>query len=47
MKSQRGRSSIFKYLKVPKHEKFVARIFTQIGPVWIGELETRPKTSKM
>jgi hypothetical protein len=24
----------------------VAGIFTQIGPVWIGELETRPKTVK-
>jgi hypothetical protein len=34
-------------LKEPKHEKFVARIFTQIfRPVWIGELETKPKTSK-
>ncbi len=30
-------------LKGPKHEKFVAGIFTQIRPVWIGigELETR------
>ncbi len=27
-------------------EKFVAGIFTQIRPVWIGELENRPKTSK-
>jgi hypothetical protein len=27
-------------LKRPKHEKFVAGIFTQIRPVWIGELET-------
>jgi hypothetical protein len=25
---------------------FLARIFTQIRPVWIGELETKPKTSK-
>ncbi len=33
-------------LKGPKHEKFVARIFTKIRPVWIGELETKPKTSK-
>jgi hypothetical protein len=32
--------------KGPKHEKFVAKIFTQIRPVWIGELETKPKTSK-
>jgi hypothetical protein len=33
-------------LKGPKHEKFVVGIFTQIRPVCIGELETRPKTSK-
>jgi len=33
-------------LKGPKHEKFVAKICTQIRPVWIGELETKPKTSK-
>ncbi len=33
-------------LKGPKHEKFVAWIFPQIIPVWIGELETRRKTSK-
>ncbi len=33
-------------LKGPKHEKFVAGIFTQIIPVWISELETRPKISK-
>ncbi len=32
-------------LKWPKREKFVAGIFTQIRPVWIGELEIRPKTS--
>ncbi len=32
-------------LKRPKHEKsFVAGMFTQIGPVRIGELEIRPKT---
>jgi hypothetical protein len=31
-------------LKGPKHEKFVAGIFTQIRPV--DELETRSKTSK-
>ncbi len=29
-----------------KGPKFVAEIFTQIRPVWIGELETRSKTSK-
>ncbi len=33
-------------LKGPEHEKFVAAIYTQISPVWIGELETRQKTSK-
>ncbi len=33
-------------LKGPKHKKFVTGIFTQIRPVWISELETRPKTSK-
>ncbi len=33
-------------LKGHKHEKFVAGIFTQIRPVWTGENETRPKTSK-
>ncbi len=30
-------------LKGPKHEKFVAGIFTQTRPVWIGKLETRSK----
>jgi hypothetical protein len=29
-----------------KREIFVAGIFTQIRPVWIGQLETKPKTSK-
>ncbi len=33
-------------LKGFMHEKFLAGIFTQIRPVWIGELETRPKTLK-
>ncbi len=33
-------------LKGPKHEKLVAGIFTQIRPVWMGESESRPKTSK-
>jgi hypothetical protein len=28
-----------------KHEKFVVGIFTLIRPVWVGELEARPKTS--
>jgi hypothetical protein len=40
-------SKITSCLKGPKHEKFEAGIFfTQIRPAWIGELETRPKTSK-
>ncbi len=30
-----------------KHEIFVAGISTQIRPVWIGQLETKPKTSKI
>jgi hypothetical protein len=31
-------------IKGPKNEQFVAEIFTQIRPVWIGEFETRTKT---
>jgi hypothetical protein len=27
----------------PKREMFVAGIFTEIGPVWVGDIETRPK----
>jgi hypothetical protein len=30
-------------LKGPKREIFVAGIFTEIKPVWVGDLETRPK----
>ena len=33
-------------LNGPMDDNFVAGMFTQIRPVWIGELETRPKTSK-
>jgi hypothetical protein len=33
-------------VKGPKHEKFVAEIFTQFRPGWIGDLGTRPKTLK-
>jgi hypothetical protein len=33
-------------LKRPKREIFVAGIFTQIRPVWVGDLETRPKNLK-
>jgi hypothetical protein len=37
---------VFLRLKGLKHEKFLAGVVTQIRPVWIGESETRPKTSK-
>jgi hypothetical protein len=30
-------------LKGGKGEMFIARIFTEIRPVWVGDLETRPK----
>ncbi len=30
-------------LKGPKREIFVAGIFAQIRPIWIGDLGTRPK----
>ncbi len=33
-------------LKGPKREIFVAGIFAQIRPVWIGDLGTRPKNKK-
>jgi hypothetical protein len=33
-------------LKGPKHEILVAGIFTEIRPVWVGDLETRPKNLK-
>ncbi len=33
-------------LKGPKREIFVAEIFAQIRPVWIGDLGTRPKNPK-
>jgi hypothetical protein len=42
-----GYDEVVVNLKGPKHEKFVAGIFIQIRPVWIGELETRPKTKKV
>ncbi len=34
-------------LKGPKLEIFVDGIFTQIRPVWVGELGTRPKIQKV
>jgi hypothetical protein len=33
-------------LKGPKREIFVAGIFTEIRPVWLGYLLTRPKNPK-
>jgi hypothetical protein len=33
-------------LKGPKREMFVAGIFTEIRPVWVGDLESRPKNLK-
>ena len=30
-------------IKGPKNEQFVAEIFTQIRPVWLGEFESRTK----
>jgi hypothetical protein len=33
-------------LKGPKRELFVAGIFAQIRPIWLGYLVTRPKNAK-
>jgi hypothetical protein len=33
-------------IKGPKREIFVAGIFAQIRPIWIGDLRTRPKNPK-
>ncbi len=33
-------------LKGPKREIFVVVILTEIRPVWVGDLETRPKNLK-
>jgi hypothetical protein len=33
-------------LKGPKREIFVAGIFAQIRPIWLGYLVTRPKNPK-
>jgi hypothetical protein len=35
-----------KVLKGPKLEIFGFRVFTQIRPVWVGDLGARPKNSK-
>ncbi len=35
--------SFFSMLKGPKREMSVTGIFTEIRPVWVGDLETRPK----
>jgi hypothetical protein len=37
----------FLNLKGPKREMFVARIFTEIRPVWVGDIESRPKNLKV
>jgi hypothetical protein len=34
-------------LKGPKREMFVAGIFTEIRPVWVGDLEIRQKKKKV
>jgi hypothetical protein len=44
--SQKTAPKIKKVLKGPKHEIFIAGIFTEIRPVWVGDLETRPKNLK-
>ncbi len=36
-----------KYLKRPKHEILGFGFFTKIKPVWIGDLETRQKKTKL
>jgi hypothetical protein len=33
--------------KVPKLEIFGSGVFTQIRPVWVGDLGTRPKNPKI
>jgi hypothetical protein len=33
-------------LKGPRREMFAAGSFTEIRPVWVGDLETRPKNQK-
>ncbi len=38
--------SIVIQLKEPKREMFVAGIFPEIRPVWVGDLETMPKNLK-
>jgi hypothetical protein len=32
-------------LKVPKREIFVAKLFLQSDPIWVGDLRTEPKKS--
>ena len=41
-----GLSHISKTLKGPKREIFVAGIFAQIRPIWIGDLGTMAKNPK-
>ncbi len=35
--------NVFFRLKGPKLEIFGSRVFTQIRPLWVGDLGTRPK----
>jgi hypothetical protein len=35
------------FLKGPKLEIFGSGVFTQIRPVWVGDLGTRPKNPKL
>ncbi len=41
-----SKDSCHLFLKGPKREMFVDWIFTEIRPVWVGDLETRPKNLK-
>ncbi len=43
---ERGIKSVSMVLKGSKREKYVAGIFAQIRPIWIGDLGTRPKNPK-
>ncbi len=45
-RSGSGSARLFLTLKGPKREIFVAGIFAQIRPIWIGDLGTRPKNRK-
>jgi hypothetical protein len=36
----------YKTLRDLELERFGSRVFTQIRPIWVGDLGTRPKNSK-